>query len=129
MEASTLLEMLTTGVIPVLLEDQVSSTLAAASTSSKVIHNFLAKKEKLVESIVAETEKLEELFNAWPSDAGDREQAVYACDTIKPQMEAVRELVDQAERKVPSDMWPFPSYDTLLYYHHAQTGEEVVKNN
>ena len=45
-------------------------------------------------------------------------------DVVKPQMEAVRELSDAAERLVEADLWPFPKYSELLFHHQSGAPEE-----
>ncbi|XAL98669.1 glutamine synthetase III [Phycisphaeraceae bacterium D3-23] len=41
--------------------------------------------------------------------------AKYCCDTIKPAMDAVREVADELEQVVADDLWPLPTYQEMLF--------------
>ena len=41
--------------------------------------------------------------------------AKYCCDTIKPAMDAVREVADALELVVADDLWPLPTYQEMLF--------------
>jgi hypothetical protein len=42
----------------------------------------------------------------------------YACEVVKPQMEALRVVVDAAETKIAHHLYPYPKYEEVLYDHH-----------
>jgi glutamine synthetase len=42
-------------------------------------------------------------------------EAQYACDTLLPQMELVREYADALEGYVADDLWPLPTYQEMLF--------------
>jgi glutamine synthetase type III len=47
------------------------------------------------------------------------EEATYLCETVKPQMLAVRAMVDKAEGLLEAGLYPFPTYEQLIYSHHS----------
>merc|ERR1711920_55896 len=67
--------------------------------------------------IKEEAEKLKVLFERRPHEL--QEEARYLCDYIKPQMLALRSQVDKAEGLLETGLYPFPSYETLIYAHHS----------
>lgn len=62
-------------------------------------------------------DKLKTLLASKPHEV--RAEAKYYCDVIKPQMLVVRELVDKAEGLLEKGLYPYPSYETMLYSHHS----------
>merc|ERR1711972_689786 len=67
--------------------------------------------------IKAETDKLKQLFEQKPHDL--QAEAKYICDVIKPQMLEVRKVVDRAEGLLEAGLYPYPSYESLIYSHHS----------
>ena len=59
---------------------------------------------------------LEGLFAKKPHDLAA--EATYLCDTIKPAMDALRAAVDAAEGEMSAEIYPFPTYEALVYSHH-----------
>jgi len=37
---------------------------------------------------------------------------------VKPKMEELRKLVDEAEGLMAADLYPYPTYEAMLYHHH-----------
>jgi len=70
------------------------------------------------EGIVSETKKLRDVFAAKPHDDLAKE-AEYLCNMVKPQMEKVREVVDKAEGFLQKGLYPYPTYEDLIYSHHS----------
>jgi glutamine synthetase len=107
-EGSTLVQMVETGILPACAKD------AATYKGSKLG----GAREKLYESILAETDKLKGHLN-WnflPSDM--EKEADFLCSTLKAQMDKLRKLVDEAEGMMESNLYPFPTYEQMLYHHH-----------
>ena len=107
-EAETLIKMVHTGIMPACAKDLSAYKDAPALGGERM---------ELYSSIPAATEHLKELLGSVPE--GESEAAFYYCDTIKPQMEAVRSLVDKAEGLMQADLYPYPSYEEILYSHHT----------
>lgn len=105
-EVKTLIQMIETGILPACMKD-----LAAYGQSK-----LAGGRAKLYESIPAEAEKLKQLLAKVPSDM--QKEAEFLCDTVKPQMDAVRRLVDEAEGLMEKSLYPYPTYESMLYHHH-----------
>jgi len=106
-EADTLVSMIDTGILPACAKD-----LAIYSAAP----DLAGKRTVLYSRIMAETKKLKELIAVKPSVLS--EEANFLCETIKPQMAAVRVLVDEAEGLIESSLYPYPTYQDMVYSHH-----------
>merc|ERR1712187_113554 len=71
-------------------------------------------------AVATEVEKLAAIVHGVP-DGSALETATYFANTVKPQMGALREAVDGAEGLCAN--WPFPSYQEMLFPHHAESVE------
>merc|ERR1740129_2143429 len=101
-----MIRMVETGILPACARD------LSSYGSSKLAGG----RAKLYDSIMAETEKLKGMLGKLPSDMV--KEAEFLCDTVKPQMNAVRKLVDDAEGLMDKSLYPFPTYEAMLYGHH-----------
>merc|ERR1712187_643330 len=68
-------------------------------------------------AVSTEVEKLAEVVHKVP-DGSSLEVATYFANSVKPQMEALRTVVDTAENLCAN--WPFPSYQEMLFPHQAK---------
>jgi len=107
-EVETLIDMIETGILPACAKDVAKYKSMPALAGSR---------EATYTSIKTETDKLRDLFGKKPHDI--RAEATYLCDTIKPQMAAIRTLVDKAEGLLEAGLYPYPTYEELIYSHHA----------
>mmetsp|Transcript_21157 Transcript_21157/g.54971 ORF Transcript_21157/g.54971 Transcript_21157/m.54971 type:complete len:88 (+) Transcript_21157:2-265(+) len=78
---------------------------------------FKGDREKVYLGIKVETDKLKQLNAKKPHDL--RAEATYLCDIVKPQMLAVRAEVDKAEGLLEAGLYPFPTYEELIWSHHS----------
>jgi glutamine synthetase len=108
-EVETLLNMIETGIIPACTKD-----LAKYSGSMK---QLAGNRESIYTGILSETQKLREMCKQKPDDA--LSEAKYLCEVVKTQMSVIRSLVDEAEGLIETDLYPFPTYEQLLFSHHA----------
>jgi len=110
-EAETMVGMVETGIIPACAKD-----LAKYGQAPKLAEDRSA----LYESIIGEKQKLKMMVSE-VSGAGlsIADEAVFFCEKVKPQMLALRKLVDDAEALLETGLYPYPSYEALLYSHHA----------
>ncbi|CAE7806137.1 glnA3 [Symbiodinium sp. CCMP2456] len=108
-EAQTMINMVETGFIPACAKDLKKCD----NMSSKI-----AQPRKVAyEAIVDELEKLKASLDAMPH--GDLEkEATYLCDSVKVKMAALREAVDKAETMMESSLYPYPTYEQMIYSHH-----------
>lgn len=102
-----MLHMVRTGILPACLKDLALYKDAAF---------LIGKRSELYSSITTETQKLSELADNIPHEMVA--EAEYLCDTIKPQMAVVRALVDEAEGLIQAALYPYPTYEAMLYHHH-----------
>jgi len=102
------------------MQDMISSGFVPAMAHDLRLYNDLPweelanERKALYSAVLAENKKLKDLMAKMPS--GLAEEAKYVCNTVKPQMEALRNKVDQAESMM--EVYPYPSYEKMLYGHH-----------
>merc|ERR1719310_2002663 len=85
-EVDTLLQMVSTGFLPAFAKDLATY---------KDAPGLAGERSKLYATVKAEAEKLKEINAAAPH--GLKEEAAYLCNKVKPQMDTVRQFVDEAE--------------------------------
>jgi len=107
-EVSTLITMVDTAIIPACAADMA---LYAGMTSLK------GNREATYTAVKKETDTLKQLFANKPHDLAA--EASYLCEKVKPQMAAVRASVDKAEDLIQKDLYPYPTYEELIYSHHS----------
>lgn len=107
-EVETLVKMIETGILPACASDLA---LYTAMPSLK------GEREATYKEIKVQNDKLKELFGSKPHQLA--QEADYLCNTVKPQMVAVRALVDRAEGLMQKGLYPYPTYETLIYSHHS----------
>jgi len=121
-EAQTLVNMLRNAILPAVIQDLKLSHEA----KDIQVEEYFSKKIKLADSLFVEATKLEKVMDNAPSleqssSSSLEPEATYCMNNILPQMSAVRKVLDQMERLVARDIWPFPTYDALLFSHHFDT--------
>jgi glutamine synthetase len=107
-EVETLIDMVETGILPACAKDMAKY---------KAMPALAGDRSATYTSIKTETDKLKGLFDKKPHDL--KAEATYLCDTIKPQMVAIRALVDKAEGLLEAGLYPYPTYEELIYSHHS----------
>merc|ERR1719410_1189148 len=107
-EVSTLIAMVDTGIIPACAADMVKY---AGLPSLK------GDRDATYTAVQEATDTLKQLFANKPHDLAA--EAAYLCEKVKPQMAAVRAAVDQAESLIQKDLYPYPTYEELIYSHHS----------
>jgi len=108
-EVATLINMIETGILPACTKDL--ATYAALPA-------LAGEREATYKGVKAASDKLKELFEKCPH--GDlKAEATYLCDVVKPQMVEVRKLTDKAEGLIEKDLYPYPTYEALIYSHHS----------
>jgi len=69
------------------------------------------------ECIVKELAKLKSILEQ-AHKASLPEEATYLCEVLKPQMAAVWGVVGTTEGLVDASLYPYPTFETLIYSHH-----------
>jgi len=108
-EAQTMLSMVSQGFVPAMAKDLKTYEGAAANAMAG------GRKDAYV-CVITESEKLQDLLAKMPSDL--EKQAEYLCNEVKPQMDALRKKADDAEELMDQSVYPFPTYEQMLYSHH-----------
>jgi len=107
-EVSTLITMVNTGIIPACAADMA---IYAGMPSLK------GERDATYTAVKKETDTLKQLFANKPHDLVA--EASYLCEKVKPQMAAVRAAVDKAEGLIQKDLYPYPTYEEMIYSHHS----------
>jgi len=107
-EVQTMVQMVQTGILPACAKDLAKY---------KDAPSLKGDRETIYSGIKTETDKLKDVFGKKPHELVA--EATYLCDTVKPQMAAVRALVDQAEGLLETGLYPYPAYEELIYSHHS----------
>lgn len=107
-EVDTMINMVQTGILPACASDM---------SAYSAMPCLAGERKSVYEGIVAETNTLKQLFVSKPHDMV--KEAEYLCNTVKPQMAKVRELVDKAEGLLQKGLYPYPTYEDLIYSHHS----------
>jgi len=106
-EAHTMVDMIRNGILPACAKDLAIYKDAPALAGGRA---------KTYEAINTETDKLAALLKAVPHDMVG--EAEHFCEKVKPQMAEVRKLVDEAEGLIDAGLYPYPTYEAMLYHHH-----------
>jgi len=107
-EVTTLIQMVETGILPACAAD-MAKYVAMSSLAGDRGKVYLAIKTAI--------DRLKQLMSGKPKDLA--QESEYLCNTILPQMAAVREQVDEAEGLLQRDLYPYPTYEEILYSHHS----------
>jgi len=106
-EVSTMIDMVKTGFLPAFAQD-----LALYKDANDLVGN----RKALYSSVKTETEKLAKMMKEAPNEVVA--EADYLCDKVKEQMVKVRSLVDESEGMLHKGLYPYPTYESMLYHHH-----------
>jgi len=103
-----MINMTETGILPACAKDL---------EKYKAFEKLGGNRKTVYEGIVEQMEKLKASFSAKPHSSL-AEEATYLCDTVKPQMAQLRAAVDKAENLLENGLYPYPTYEQMIYSHH-----------
>ena len=86
-----------------------------ASVSTFAEEKLLAEASELTSAMLERLEKLEADVAKGETIEDAFELAKYHREVIFADMGSLREIIDQVEVLVPSDIWPYPTYGEMLY--------------
>jgi len=112
-EASTMVKMMETGVIPACAKDLKSYQGTDLGGDRAELYSSLAKETVSLSTLLEEAN--------WEDD--ERSAAFYCLHTLKPQMQVVRALHDKVEGKMEASLYPYPNYQDMLFSHHSAKPE------
>jgi len=123
-EVTTLVQMVETAILPACALDMAKYSVESSSfpswmssSSPLAMPALKGDRETIYAGIMAASEELKKLFAAKPHALAA--EATYLCNTIKPQMAVVRDLVDKAEGLIEKGLYPYPTYEEMIYSHHS----------
>ena len=120
-EASVMLRMVLTGVLPAAMKQQEAMARAVAAAEaaglkvpaqSKALAEFAKGVDDLLVKKSALEATIEGLHKGHP-EAPAHARAV--CDKLRPAMSALRAVADALETHTDAALWPFPTYHQLLF--------------
>ncbi len=119
-EAKTMLDMQKKSVLPAVLSYQKEllknlKLMENSSFSQEVVLDILKRIDPLIRELW-ECIKQFETSLAKHTIEGTDENVKKWQNTFVPLMEATRNVSDALESMMPSHLWPFPTYEELLYY-------------
>ena len=119
-DAKTMIDMAGRQIIPACMqyEKELVKTVLALREVGEVVNTEAARLKEIaghiedaqsaLNRLVQDCEKGENITNS-------RERAFFYQDVIKPDMQAVRTPCDELEKLVDKRMWPFPTYEELMF--------------
>jgi glutamine synthetase len=110
MEAATLIQMMNTGLIP-----------ACGEEIRKMPASLMGRRDAVYAELARATQALEDALASVPK--GDlKEEAHYIKDKLRPQLRAMRVAAEAVEKLLSKKLYPFPTYQDILFsHHHMQT--------
>lgn len=120
-EALTSLKMVKNEIYPAIVKyiERLASTanaLSASNISNEFLIDDLTEFSKLMSDVKSAIRELEVAVYEFDHSTNPiLDKSIFARDNIVTAMTKLRKLVDMAETKVDSDLWPIPSYVDLLF--------------
>jgi glutamine synthetase len=123
-EASTLIEMVKSQVLPSVVRQQTELAQNLAALKSIGMDDSAGYQKDTLKSIGSSIKdiseginKIEKAFDKLHHADSIREEADILCNKVKPQMEAIRDAVDSLEGIVDDQYWPLVKYREMLNMH------------
>jgi glutamine synthetase len=130
LEAETMLEMMSTMVVPAaekqlaltatalnaLAAGRVPSTLGArAASPTGAFEGRIGAISSALETVLATSERLTGLLSDLDCVHDERNRARRLADEVRPLMAEAREAADRLEKLVDDELWPLPKYREMLF--------------
>lgn len=121
-EAKTLAELVHTSIMPAIIRYQTELAQNIASMKSIGMENAAVYQRETLQALAEQVEVIKDglekmqLAQHDAHEIGDLQaEANLFCDVVKPQMERIREAVDELEGIVDDQYWPLVKYRELLF--------------
>lgn len=109
-EAETLTKMVDTGILPACASDlKQYAGMPRLAGNRLVAYNAIAEELDTLKHCLAEAGAL----------VATKALCRYMTYHVRPQMQKLRSAVDRAECLCAATLWPYPSYEAMLYSHHT----------
>jgi glutamine synthetase len=117
LEAETMVEMLSTQVVPAGEKQLIATSQAAAAAKAAgvSIDCRLGEVAKGLNDTVTRLEELKHLLHEVDSLHDENAEARFLSDKVRPAMAAARTAADQLEHHVADDLWVVPKYREMLF--------------
>ncbi len=119
-EAETMIMMTRRQILPAVL--RYIGNIASAANQARTAGQTLVCSDELLSRLCAGsdtlstcTERLETVLQELPASPEALVRARYIHDQVLPVMEKLRDFADQLESITDRSVWPFPTYDQLLF--------------
>ena len=120
-EAKILINLVRTKIVPTIIEYQnkVLNNLKLTKEldlklDSSVQESLLNNCNNFLKIAVNSNDKLEELLEKAEKQKTEYDIAVFIDENVKPEMEKIRDAVDNLEDMVDDEIWPLPKYSEML---------------
>jgi glutamine synthetase len=121
-EAKTLAETVHASIMPAVIRYQTELAGNIAAMKAIGMEDATAFQKEMLQTIVRHVavakdglEKMEQALEAAHHATDLQAEAHILCDTVKPQMERIREAVDELEGIVADQYWPLVKYREMLF--------------
>ncbi|MBR4580758.1 MAG: glutamine synthetase III [Lachnospiraceae bacterium] len=119
-EANCMLEMASKQIIPagfLYMKDLAGAVKLAnnVGVSDRAARNILTEVTELLENLEDAIEALKKALSDAQNVKGNKEKAFAYRDSVKVCMDRLREPADRLETITDKSIWPFPSYEDLLF--------------
>ncbi|WP_347989710.1 glutamine synthetase III [Methylomonas sp. AM2-LC] len=116
-EAKLVISMAKTGIYPAVVKYLSELSATAASLKSFGVDLDNASMLKIAESLANMTDTVSKLSTALHKHdfATVEEHMQFCAKTIRPLMDEVRQYADLLESEVADNLWPFPTYQEMLF--------------
>lgn len=115
-----MIEMAKKQIIPAELKfvKNLAETISLSKTigsDCKVAEELLAKVNDILGQVNSALINLETQLAAAKAIKGNKEKAFAYRDNVKTAMDALRKPADELEKITDKEIWPFPTYEDLLF--------------
>ncbi|MBE6637885.1 MAG: glutamine synthetase type III [Ruminococcaceae bacterium] len=114
-EANTMLDMARRDILPVVAEYTAKRKTEADLLMIPAMINDSEKLKSILADLYDRIDCLAIAVEQAPKVSQTSCQAQFYKDSVLTAMKNLREVADAAEKCIPSDKWPFPTYATLLF--------------
>lgn len=122
-EARTMLMMVKHEIIPAIIDykAKLANSIVLLNNVKEKVYSGVESKlleafAPMLDDIYRDLLELERLHGQAMRATDSKKKAILLRDQVVPQMEKVRKNVDNAEKLLPKDAFPFPNYADLLFY-------------
>ncbi|MBO4213273.1 MAG: glutamine synthetase III [Clostridia bacterium] len=114
-EALAMIEMVNRGYLPAISRYKTELRRAETIGGGVMEHDLSKRLQKLCDNAYREVGALEDKVDAAEAISDATEKSRFFCDKVIPNMKALRSYIDEAEKIVASDVWPYPTYGELMF--------------